>query len=239
MTNVPMISIIIPIYNQSKELDNCLYSIKSQTYKNYEIIVVNDRSTQPLSRVMKKHKNIFGIKLEYMNNQTNHGAPYSRNKGLKRAKGEFVLFCDADVVMENNMLDTMVDALRLNKDVSYAYGSFKYGYKLFPCWPFDEARLKKMPFIHTTSLIRKEHIPAGGFDEKITRLQDWDLWLTMLEEGHKGVFIDKVLFKIQGGGHTMSAWVPTVFYRLFPFLSKVKKYNKAMAVIKGKHKLPL
>lgn len=232
-----MISIVIPIYNQTKELDKCLGSIADQRYKNYEIIIVNDRSTQSMAKVLKKYTKIFGIKLEIMNNQSNHGAPYSRNKGFRRSKGEFILFSDADILMKETMLGEMIDVLRLDKNISYAYSSHYFGHKLFRCFPFDKDRLRQMPYIHTTSLIRKTDFPKTGFDVELKRLQDWDLWLTMLENGKIGKFINQTLFKIQGGGNTMSSWVPSIFYKLFPFLPKVKKYNLAVSIIKSKHSL--
>ena len=229
-----MISIIIPVYNQAKKLERCLNSIAAQTYDNYEIIVVNDRSRDSLSKVYRKYKSVFGLRLEWLNNQVNRGAPYSRNKGFRKSKGEFILFCDADIIMEPEMLAEMLRALKNNPGDSYAYSSFYYCRKLFRLFPFDAEKLKQMPYIHTTSLIRREHFP--GFDENLKRLQDWDLWLTMLEQGHIGVWIDKVLFKVGGGG-TMSSWLPSFAYRLFPFLPAVKKYKQAMAVVKKKHAL--
>jgi len=128
----------------------------------------------------------------------------------------------------------MLKTLKDNQSASYAYSSFRYGFKIFKLWPFSPERLKIIPFIHTTSLIRREHF--SGFDENIKKLQDWDLWLTMLAKGHAGIWINKVLFKVQTGG-TMSAWLPSGAYKLLPFLPEVKKYNQALSIIKQKHSL--
>ena len=233
-----MISIIIPVYNQPKELDKCLNSISKQTYDNYEVILVNDRSTKRMSRVVLPYKKIIGHKLKIYNNQTNHGAPYSRNKGYKKSRGEFLLFCDADIIMKEKMLEVMIHELHKNKDISYAYSSHKYGGKTFRCFPFDAKRLKAGPFIHSTSLIRREHFPASGWDESLMRLQDWDLWLTMLEEGRQGIWIDRVLFKVQKGG-TMSVWRPKLMYKVFPFLPEIKKYHEAVRIVKEKHNISI
>ena len=233
-----MISIIIPIYNQSKEIKKCLESIAAQTYDNYEIIVVNDRSTDRLSKVIAWSKKIFNLRIEWCHNSINHGAPYSRNKGFRKSKGELVLFCDADLIFTPDALGLMHKTLLQNPGASYAYPSHKFGHKLFRLFPFDPEKLKQMPYIHSTALLRREHFPASGWDEKLKRLQDWDIWLTMLEEGRFGVWIDQALFQIQGGGHTMSAWLPTLAYRIFPFLPRVRKYNEAVKIIKEKHRLP-
>ena len=231
-----MISIIIPLYNREKEIDRCLESIRKQSYENYEIIVVNDRSTDSLSRVMKKYKKIFGYKIEFYHNQVNHGAPYTRNKGFRFSKGEYVIFCDADLILKPYTLETMLDTLRNNPQASYVYTSFIYGFKKFKLWEFDENKLKEMPYIQSFTLIRREHFPKKGWDETLKKFQDWDLWLTMLGEGHKGKWINQYLFKVQSGG-TMSSWLPSFFYKYFPFLKNVKKYKKAMEIIKNKHNL--
>lgn len=228
-----MISIIIPVYNQANKLALCLDSIKKQTYQNFEIIIVNDGSTDNLKPVIDKYQPLFGLQLAYVS-QENQGAPAARNRGAQDAKGEYFLFCDADITMVPEALDIMLKTLQENPQASYAYCSFLWGRKLFKLFPFDAGRLQKMPYIITTSLIRRDHFP--GFDIKIKKFQDWDLWLTMLERGHIGVWIDKVLFKVYTGG-VYSSWLPGFAYKLFPFLATVKKYNDAMAIIKAKHNL--
>lgn len=228
-----MISIIIPLYNQAEKLDKCLESIRKQTYQNFEITVVNDGSTDHYEPMIKKYREAFGYKFSYIE-QENRGAPAARNRGAQNARGEYIIFCDADIVMKPEMLEQMRQMLEATPAASYAYSSFRWGWKLFRLWPFSAERLKLMPYITTTSLIRRAHFP--GFDESLRRLQDWDLWLTMLEQGHAGVWINRVLFTVHTGG-TMSHWLPGFTYKLLPFLPKVKKYNQAVAVIKAKHHL--
>lgn len=230
-----MISIIIPVYNQSKQLDLCLDAISNQTFTNYEIIVVNDRSTQKMSLLMAKYRKVFGINITFLHNSINHGAPYSRNKGFKKSRGEFIIFCDADVVMKAKCLEKMYHALKEREEVSFVYSSFRYGNKKFKCFPFDKELLKQMPYIHSTSLIRRAHFPASGWDQALERLQDWDLFLTMVKWGHEGYWIDEVLFTSIGGGGTMSSWLPKLSYKLLPFLPAVKRYKDAVAIVKKKH----
>jgi len=230
-----MISIIIPVYNQVKKLEQCLASIARQDYTNFEIIIVDDGSTDDLGIIYEKYKNIFGLKLEIINEE-NKGANAARNAGYKKAKGEFFLFCDADIVLEPEMLKIMHNMLVYNTEASFVYSSFMFGHKKFKLWPYDAEKLKIMPYIHTTSLIKRSDFTQNGWDESLKRLQDWDLWLTMLEQGHTGIWIDKILFKIQSGG-TMSRWLPSLAYKLFPFLKRVRQYNEAVAIIKKKHNL--
>ena len=228
-----MISIVIPVYNQAKSLDRCLNSIKNQNYDNYEIIVVNDGSTDDFYDVIEKYKNIFTYKLEYIS-QDNAGPQAARNAGAKRARGEFIIFCDADLELYPEMLKIMKGALRHHPEVGFVYSSFMWRSKRFPSFPYSEEKLKQMPYINTSSLMWREFFP--GFDEKIKKFQDWDLWLTMLENGHKGFWINKVLYKIHAGS-TMSSWLPKATYKLLPFLPSVRRYNLAMKAIKEKHHL--
>ncbi len=229
-----MISIIIPVYNQADKISLCLDSIKNQTYKKYEIIVVNDGSKDKVSEVLTKYQQKFSTRFKIIN-QENQGSNFARNNGSKFARGDYLLFCDADIVLRDDFLETMLSALK-SSGRSYAYSSHKFGFKNFNLWKFDEAKLKQMPYIHTTSLIKKDDFP--GFDENIKRLQDWDLWLTMLENGKKGIWIDEYLFQVESGG-TMSSWMPSFVYKIFPFLPKVRKYKKSVQIIKEKHNIPI
>lgn len=92
------VSIIIPIYNSEKYLKQCLESIINQTYKNIEIICINDGSTDNSEKIIKDYlktnKNITYLK------QPNAGQSIARNKGLEKATGDFILFVDSDDFIE-------------------------------------------------------------------------------------------------------------------------------------------
>jgi|SRR5688572_16034150 len=231
----PTISIIIPTYQHADELPLCLASIFEQTFRDYEVIVVNDGSTDGTREALAP----FMDRIAYVE-QVNRGGNAARNRGWADAKGDFLLFCDADVIMRPDMLVRMLETLRQQPDASYAYSSFRFGWKKFKLWPFDAARLRKMNYIHTTSLIRREHFP--GFDEKIKRLQDWDLWLTMLEQGHEGVWVPEYLFQCLPHKGGISLWVPKIFnaipWKAFGIRMKnLEKLEEARRVMKEKHHL--
>ncbi|MDO8581568.1 MAG: glycosyltransferase family A protein [bacterium] len=242
------ISIIIPTYNHRVALEKCLANIAVQTFRDFEVIVVDDGSTDGTNewlQAMKNHE--LGIRnygkdlpdsLFIIHNSSNKGAPAARNAGLQKAKGEYILFCDADVVMQPNMLQKMYDALQAHPEASYAYSSFTFGWKKFILWPFDGEKLQRMPYIHSTSLIRRVHFPKVGWDESLKRLQDWDLFLTMLEEGHTGVWIPDILLTITVRRGGISNWLPSFLYK-FPFLPSVKKYKAAESIVRKKHKISM
>lgn len=232
-----LISIIIPVYNGAKTLSETLKSIEDQTWDNIEIIIVNDGSTDGTERVFEKFVKAGNLRHKYLwLNQINKGAPAARNHGFEESHGDFIFFCDADAILKKDALEKMDQALRENPQAAYTYSSFLWGKKIFKLWPFDAERLKKMPYIHTMALIRREKFPEAGWDESIKKLQDWDLWLTMLENGHQGYFINEVLFKVSPVGG-ISSWLPSCAYKLCPWLKEVKKYNEALAIVKKKHHL--
>lgn len=225
---MPKISIIIPVYNAEKTISACLNSIFNQTFSDFEVIVVNDGSTDNSLNILNNWSDKIKI---FSQKQT--GAPLARNFGFAKSAGEYVLFCDADIVLDPTMLEKMNKTLDVEKNIAFVYSSFKFGWKVFRLWQFDAEKLRQMPYIHTTSLIRREFFP--GFDPALKKFQDWDLWLTILEKGESGLWLDEVLFTIKSGG-TMSNWLPSFLYKL-PWLKSVKKYNEAKKIITDKHLL--
>lgn len=232
-----MISIIIPVYNQAKTLIKTLESLEAQTIADYEVIIVNDGSKDNVEEAFANFSKKMTATNKYLFiNQTNHGAPSARNRGRREAQGDYFFFCDADAELKPDALEIMLANLENNPSVSYVYSSFYWGNKLFKVGVFDAEKLQKMPYIHTMALIRRTDFPETGWDESIKKLQDWDLWLTMLEQGHVGLFVPQILFTIQPGG-TISSWVPSFAYKLLPFLPQVKKYQTALKIVKDKHGL--
>jgi len=232
-----MISIIIPVYNQAKTIVKTLASIERQNFQDYEVIIVNDGSKDGVEKIFTDYYKKLVTNNHYLFiNQTNQGAPAARNRGWQEARGEYLFFCDADATLHPEALQTLLAYLEANPGVSYAYSSFKWGRKLFKLGDYDPDKLQKMPYIHTMSLIRRVDFPTTGWDENIKKLQDWDLWLTMLEQGRIGLWVPQVLFTIKPGG-TISFWLPAFAYKLLPFLPSVKKYKRALKIVKEKHGL--
>lgn len=99
-----LVSVIIPVYNCENYISECLDSILSQTYSNVEVIIVDDGSTDNTKNIIFESY-ISKIKYFYQNNS---GAPAARNKGLKKANGEYIIFFDADDRMDSKMIEFMV-----------------------------------------------------------------------------------------------------------------------------------
>ena len=251
---MPLISVIIPVYNHAHTLKRSIESIFNQTHRPLEVIVVNDGSTDNFAEVIKECLLLTegdcigaGSVLSVIS-QINSGAPAAKNRGFAQSKGEYVIFWDADTLARPQMLEKMFVALQKNPQASYAYSQFKFGWKTIKSGAFSADKLKKINYIDTTSLIRRDALldsplgrgrgglAEGPFDTSLKRFQDWDLWLTMLEQGKTGIFIPEVLYeKVVGSREGISTWLPSFFYRLPWKTAEVKKYEQAKEVIMKKH----
>jgi glycosyltransferase involved in cell wall biosynthesis len=226
------ISVIIPTYQHATTIIECLESVLAQKRQADEIIVIDDGSTDGTKELLTPY---FDRIAYYY--QENAGAQAARMNGFNKSRGALFVLCDADIIMRSDMLGKLESALIDHPETSWAYSSFRWGWKVFKSRTFDLGALKQKNYIHTSALIRREHFP--GLDLSIKRFQDWDLWLTMVEQGRKGVFVNQELFRTvhTHGRVGISGWLPKIVFKL-PFkLPSVKRYETARDVINQKHKL--
>lgn len=109
MKNNQLISIIVPIYNASNYLDSCLESICNQTYKNLDIILVDDNSNDSSMDIMNNWSLKDSRIRIFRNDGSKHGTPVVRNIGLSKAKGDLIAFCDDDDTMKPEMLQRLYE----------------------------------------------------------------------------------------------------------------------------------
>ena len=108
-----LISIIVPMYNSSSTIERCLNSLKNQSYKNIEIIVINDGSTDNSSEICRKMiKKDKRIKIY---EKVNQGVSSARNLGLSHAKGDFIGFVDSDDYIEEKMYEELLEMIMKTK----------------------------------------------------------------------------------------------------------------------------
>jgi len=232
---MPEISVIIPVYNHAHTLARSLSTLEKQTLSAKEVIIIDDGSTDNFDDVVKNFESFLKIKIL---KQTNKGANAARNFGLQFATGDYVIFWDADTVAVPKMLEKMITAIENNPKVSYAYSQYRFGWKKMRSHIFDPVLLKKINYIDGTSLVRRTDLPTGGCDASLKRFQDWDLWLTMLENKKTGIFVPEVLYKkITWGRKGISSWLPSFMFRLPWKTRAVKEYEEAREIIARKHKL--
>lgn len=115
-----LVSIIIPVYNAEKYINDTIKSILNQTYPYYEVILVDDGSKDCSLEILKKYENNEKVKILASDN---YGAPHARNWGLSIAQGEYVVFFDSDDIMEENLLKNLVNGIEDNNS-DMAIGSY-------------------------------------------------------------------------------------------------------------------
>ena len=114
-------SIIIPCYNTAQYIDKCLESILSQNYQDYEIIIINDVSTDNLLAVLAKYKENPKIKIFSYQNQ---GVAQARNEGISKASGEYIMFVDPDDYITPNALRILYEETQKDQ-----YDAIRYGFR--------------------------------------------------------------------------------------------------------------
>lgn len=209
-----MISIIIPTYfPRVSELDRMLRSIARQTFKDFEVIVVDDCTPQPYGekkkKVCEKYKKHMDI--SYYRHTPNRGAPYSRNFGARKAKYSYLCFVDDDDELLPERLEVQYGFMSKpeNKqyDVTYVWGKEYYeGGKIIELksknvGDFRKEILERNFIPMLCGMVTKKAFDAvGGFDEDLTSCQDWDLWVRLAQQ-NECHYIPKFLIKVYKHGN--------------------------------------
>jgi glycosyltransferase involved in cell wall biosynthesis len=182
--NKPLVSIIVPCYNQSEFLPEALESVLYQSYEKWECIIVNDGSPDNTDTVAKswlakdkRYKYLF---------QENAGVSNARNSGITQSNGEFILPLDADDKISPDYVELAVKELESNQNLKLVYcNASKFGDEDL-IWKLDEFSLKnlaKFNMIFCSALYRRRDWDLiGGYDNKmITGFEDWEFWISILK----------------------------------------------------------
>ncbi|AFY65462.1 glycosyltransferase [Geitlerinema sp. PCC 7407] len=185
--NMPTVSVIVPAYNAAKTIVETLESLRAQTFSDFEVIVINDGSTDNTVEIVQA----FGDPRMQVFSYENGGLPVARNRGIERATGEFLSFIDADDLWTPDKLAAQVQALREHPEAGVAYSwtqfideqsRFLFAWK--PLYHSGDVypQLLLENFISSGSnlLARREAIAAAGlFDPTLKSVEDWDYYLRL------------------------------------------------------------
>lgn len=191
-----LVSIIIPFYNCQKYIKETLDCVAKQSYTNMEIILVNDGSSQEDNDYLQNLIQNRDICYIYQDNQ---GLSSARNAGAKLAKGDFLLFLDADDKIHPDYLTKTVEVMQRhpNCKIVYTLAEFfeaKTGLWQLPAYSTLD-NLLKGNMIYCTALHKKlDFDKIGGFDENLKSHEDWDYWIRLLQDGGDVICLDEVLF---------------------------------------------
>ncbi|WP_009632266.1 glycosyltransferase [Synechocystis sp. PCC 7509] len=192
LTSPPLVSVIIPAFNSEKTIQETIESVLNQTWKNLELIVVNDGSQDATLDVIASIKDPRLTVLSYPNS----GVSASRNRGISQAKGEFISFLDADDLWTLDKLETQLKALQDNPQAGVAYSWTDHiddNSKLLRAGAHYiingdvYAELLKSNFVANGSniLVRAQALrEIGGFNQSFTPAEDWDMYLRLASRYH-------------------------------------------------------
>lgn len=195
------ISVIIPTYNSADYISKAVDSVLNQTHQDFEIIIIDDGSTDNTQQVIESYNDNRIIYIK----QKNAGPAEARNNGLKRAKGEYVAFLDADDKWVPDKLQLQIEAFKLNPSVSMVYSKLEILNKnnetdeihSFKNYPNNLELLKYLVFNHIAIvpavMIKKSYIDqVGFFNPELYTGEDWDFWLRLASKSNF-YYIDKTL----------------------------------------------
>ncbi len=189
----PLVSIIIPCYNYEKYVKEAIESAINQTYKNTEIIVINDGSTDGSDNVINELKKLYGFRYY---SQKNAGIVGTRNRAIELAEGDFIIQLDADDALPKDYTEVLTGYAKKNRaDIYYTPAKdLDTGEIVINPPEFDIEILKHHNYMHGSSMVRAELIQKYNYDKKLNDkgLEDWDIYLSMCLDGAKGVLVKEV-----------------------------------------------
>jgi glycosyltransferase involved in cell wall biosynthesis len=193
---MPRVSLVIPCYDMGRYLDEAVESALAQTYGDFEILIVDDGSTEPATVALLDG---YARPKTRVLRAPHRGVCAARNLAIAEAHGELVSFFDADDKMHPEFLRRTVGALDADPGLTFAscwvrlFGDEDWEWKAEAC---DLTTLLHDCSVATAALARLDAVrAAGGFDETMELgHEDWDLWLTLVERGARGTIVPEVLF---------------------------------------------
>jgi glycosyltransferase involved in cell wall biosynthesis len=205
----PLVSVVIPAFNRAHLIGRAIGSVLAQHYSHFEIIVVDDASTDDLAEVLAQFAD---PRLHSIVHPQNRGAAAARNTGIAAAQGEFVAFLDSDDSWYADKLGFQIAAMRDQPpEVAghvCAYECIKIGYsprEVAPNWinqAFQRAVLFGCSCGPGTTLLCRRSVFAdvGPLDETLRRLEDWDWLLRLAAKGYRLLASPRVFARVEVGG---------------------------------------
>jgi len=200
-----LISIIMPVYNSTKYLREAIESCLDQTYKNFELILIDDGSKDNSKEIIEFYQKKSTDKINAHFFHKNQGAAAARNKGIKKAKGEYLVFADSDDIQDKERVQQIIKAIKRDK-VDMIFNNClmieKNGKSLERDLGFPEILNNRNGLLLSlqrnyfwTSLAAVKNDRLINFDESLKRSEDYDLFLKLLYYNWEFSFIREPLVK--------------------------------------------
>ncbi|WP_223582063.1 glycosyltransferase family 2 protein [Sphingobacterium sp. GVS05A] len=191
-----LVSIIIPCYNNADTIQEALDSVYNQTYKEFEVIVVNDGSQDQSAEKIREYQESYA-ELIFLN-QDNRGPSAARNYGASIAKGHYIIFLDGDDRLHEEYISTCIDHFESDATLDLVYSVtelFENESGVFFLAEYDPKTILIQNCFPITAMIRRKDFFANGqFDEKLRIAEDWEMWIRHTREFPNVKKIDRKLF---------------------------------------------
>ncbi len=193
---MPKVTVAIPCYNHGEFLLETLDSVQAQSFDDYEVVVVDDGSTDPATCALLRNLTLPKVKVIHTENQ---GVSAARNRAIAEAKGEYILPLDADDMIASTYLEKAVTVLDARPDVAVVFGErLMFGERegVFPLPDYDPRRLLAENLIYPAAMFRRsDWQKVGGYCEAMVHgWEDWEFWISMSKLGQNVVKLQEVLF---------------------------------------------
>ncbi|MFA5406139.1 MAG: glycosyltransferase [Candidatus Nanoarchaeia archaeon] len=212
-----LVSVIIPTYRSAKYLDMCLKSIKLQTYKNIEVLIIDSCSNDGTSDIVKKYS--FKLVSKKLNRSE------ARNYGVKIAKGSYILFVDSDMKLNRNIISNCLKKMnKTTAGVIIPEKSIGYGFWA-KCKALEKHLYLRDKNIEASRFFRRnDFLKIGGYDNSLEAGEDWDLDIEFKKIGSIARIDD--LIEHYEGSHSLMKNVKNKYNcgkLIRPFIKKHKK----------------
>ncbi|HBR15679.1 MAG TPA: hypothetical protein DD723_09130 [Candidatus Omnitrophica bacterium] len=203
----PIVSVIIPSYNCAKYLPEALDSVVAQTYQDYEVIIINNGSSDNTEQIVQSYIQRFGPRFRYIY-QENSGVSCARNAGIQTAQGKYLAMLDADDKWYPHRLAEGIKVIESAEDIGLVHarsmritetgeqiGSVQRDTRYLTGWIFEHVFLRRANISCPTVLLKKECCDKVDlFDEHLSMLgsEDRELWMRIAQK-YRIVFIDDIL----------------------------------------------
>ena len=195
--STPLVTVVIPCFNQGDFIEECINSVLNQSYQSIEIICVDDASTDNSRERIRKYTELPNFK--FIANSHNLGVCASRNNAIHEANGLYILPLDGDDTIEPTYIDEAVSVISSNEDIGIVYCKARFFGGINRNWDLPDFNLDDFLFdncIFCSALFRKsDFLKVGGYKPyMVYGLEDYELWMSFIELGLKPYRIDRILF---------------------------------------------
>ncbi|HIP35303.1 MAG TPA: glycosyltransferase [Crocinitomix sp.] len=205
---IPKLSVILPVYNSEKYVYKAIESVLKQTFTNFELLVINDGSTDKSAQIIASFKD---DRISIINNETNIGLTKTLNKGLDKARGKYIARMDADDICLPTRFEKQIEYLDNNPDIDVLGTAFEiFGNEnqtVYP--PINSIEINLELYFnnimcHPSIMLRKNSINDLKYDDKYLHNEDWAFWLKCIQNGLKFSNLNTVLLKYRVQGQNIS-----------------------------------